>query len=67
LLHVVDLLEETLGKKAIKQLEPMQDGDVKDTFADISAIRNELGFNPTTSIDVGIPRFVRWYRNYHGV
>jgi UDP-glucuronate 4-epimerase len=45
----------------------MQPGDVRDTFADISAIQNDLGYQPTTSIDVGIPRFVDWYKNYHGL
>ena len=44
---------------------PMQPGDVRDTFADISAIQRDLGFAPTTSIDVGVPRFVDWYREYH--
>jgi UDP-glucuronate 4-epimerase len=43
----------------------MQAGDVKDTFADISAIERDLGFAPTTSIDEGVPRFVNWYREYH--
>ena len=45
----------------------MQPGDVRDTYADISAIQRDLGFQPSTKIDVGIPRFVDWYRAYHGV
>jgi UDP-glucuronate 4-epimerase len=45
----------------------MQPGDVRDTYADISAIQGDLGFQPATSIDEGIPRFVEWYRSYHGV
>jgi len=45
----------------------MQPGDVPETFADISAIQRDLGFAPTTSIDVGIPKFVAWFRAYRGV
>jgi hypothetical protein len=45
---------------------PMQPGDVRDTYADISAIQRDLGFQPTTSIDVGVPRFVDWYRAITG-
>ena len=45
----------------------MQPGDVKETYADISAIQQDLGYQPTTPIDVGVRRFVEWYRDYHGV
>ena len=45
----------------------MQAGDVRQTFADIEAIAGDLGYTPTTSIDEGVPRFVRWYRDYHGI
>jgi UDP-glucuronate 4-epimerase len=48
-------------------MAPMQPGDVKETFADITAISRDLGFAPKTPIDVGIPRFVDWFRNYHGL
>jgi len=47
--------------------KPMQPGDVSNTFADISAIERDHGFKPTTTIDEGVPRFVRWYREYHEV
>jgi UDP-glucuronate 4-epimerase len=67
LMRVVQLLEEATGKTAILDPRPMQIGDVKDTFADISAIQRDHGFAPTTSIDEGVPRFVAWYRDYHGV
>ncbi|MDP6705391.1 MAG: GDP-mannose 4,6-dehydratase [Alphaproteobacteria bacterium] len=67
LLHMIEVLEGALGQKAEKELQPMQPGDVKDTFADISAIEADLGFHPTTTIEVGIPNFVAWYRDYHGV
>lgn len=67
LMRVVELLEQATGKKALVSPEPMQPGDVKDTFADISAIERDHGFQPTTTIDDGVPRFVDWYREYHGV
>jgi UDP-glucuronate 4-epimerase len=67
LMRVVQLLEEATGRKALLDPQPMQPGDVKDTFADISAIGRDLGFAPTTSIDEGVPRFVSWYREYHGL
>jgi UDP-glucuronate 4-epimerase len=67
LMRVVELLEHATGRKALLDPQPMQPGDVKDTFADISAIERDLGFSPTTSIDEGVPRFVAWYRDYHKV
>jgi UDP-glucuronate 4-epimerase len=67
LMRVVELLEQATGKKALLDPEPMQPGDVKDTFADISAIERDHGFAPTTSVDEGVPRFVSWYREYHKV
>jgi UDP-glucuronate 4-epimerase len=67
LMRVVELLEQATGKKALVDPQPMQIGDVKETFADISAIERDLGFEPATTIDEGIPRFVRWYREYHRV
>jgi UDP-glucuronate 4-epimerase len=67
LMRVVELLEQATGKKALLDPQPMQPGDVRDTFADISAIERDLGFSPTTTIDEGIPRFVDWYRDYHEI
>jgi UDP-glucuronate 4-epimerase len=67
LTHMISLIEKACGRQAEKQLKPLQAGDVRDTFADISAIQNDLGFQPTTSIDEGIPRFVEWYKAYHGI
>jgi UDP-glucuronate 4-epimerase len=67
LMRVVELLEQATGKKALLDPQPMQPGDVKDTFADISAIERDHGFKPTTTIDEGVPRFVSWYREYHRV
>ena len=65
LMRVVELLERATGKKALLSPEPMQPGDVKESFADISAIERDHGFKPTTTIDEGVPRFVEWYRDYH--
>lgn len=67
LMRVVELLEQATGRKAIADPQPMQPGDVKETFADISAIERDHGFAPTTTIDEGVPKFVEWYREYHGV
>jgi UDP-glucuronate 4-epimerase len=67
LTRMIAVLEEACGRSAEKLLMPMQPGDVRDTYADISAIQRDLGFAPTTKIDVGVPRFVKWYREYHGI
>jgi len=67
LMRVVELLEQETGRKALLDPKPMQIGDVRETFADISAIERDHGFVPRTSIDEGIPRFVAWYRDYHGI
>jgi UDP-glucuronate 4-epimerase len=67
LMRVVELLEAATGRKALLDPQPMQIGDVKETFADISAIERDLGFEPATTIDEGVPRFVAWYRDYHRV
>jgi UDP-glucuronate 4-epimerase len=67
LMRVVALLEQETGRKAVLSSQPMQAGDVKETCADISAIERDHGFKPTTTIDEGVPRFVRWYRDYHGL
>ena len=67
LVRVVELLERETGRTAVIDLAPMQPGDVPDTFADISAIERDHGFVPTTSIDEGIPRFIDWYKQYHGI
>ncbi len=67
LMRFIGLIEKAAGRKAEIVLEPMQPGDVKETYADIEASRRDLGFEPRTRIDEGIPRFVAWYRDYHGV
>jgi UDP-glucuronate 4-epimerase len=65
LTRMIELIEQACGREAKKKLLPMQPGDVRDTYADISAIQRDLGFTPTTRIEVGVPRFVDWYRSYH--
>ena len=67
LMKVVSVLESELGRKAEVDFQPMQPGDVRQSFADIAAISRDLGFQPTTGIEAGIPKFVKWYRDYHGV
>lgn len=63
----IAVLEEALGRKAEVRLEPMQPGDVPATYADIEESRRDLGFEPTTSIRDGIPRFVQWYKGHYRV
>jgi UDP-glucuronate 4-epimerase len=64
--HFVDVLEGVIGRKAVRNYLPMQPGDVPATYADITAIREDYGFSPKTSIDTGLTRFVGWYRQYYG-
>ena len=66
LMRIVELLEQETGRKALIDPKPMQEGDVPETFADTSAIERDHGFVSKTSIEEGIPRFVRWYRDYQG-
>jgi UDP-glucuronate 4-epimerase len=67
LTRLIDLIEEACGRPAIREMKPMQPGDVRETFADIGAIERDLGFRPTTDISEGVPRFVHWFRDYHGI
>jgi len=67
LLEVVRLLEEALGKKAKRELLPMQPGDVPATYADVDDLIRDVGFRPATRIAEGIRRFIEWYRAYHRV
>lgn len=67
LMHVVALLERELGRPAIKEMLPMQPGDVPETFADVEALFRDVGFRPSTPIEDGVRAFVRWFRDYHRV
>ncbi|MBO6784534.1 MAG: GDP-mannose 4,6-dehydratase [Alphaproteobacteria bacterium] len=66
LMRFIGLIEDALDTRAEIDFQPMQPGDVPATYADIEASRRDLGFEPTTPIDEGIPKFVAWYREYHG-
>ena len=67
LLRLIEILEECLGRTAIKDLLPMQPGDVPATYADVDDLGQAVGFKPNTPIEVGVERFVQWYRGYYGV
>lgn len=67
LLDVVRLLEDAIGRKAKRELLPMQPGDVPATYADVDDLMREVDFKPATPIDVGINRFIDWYKSYHRV
>lgn len=66
LMRFVELIERATNHKAILDKQPMQPGDVRESFADIEASKRDLGFEPKTTIDEGVPKFVAWYRAYHG-
>ncbi len=67
ILEVISLLEEALGKKATKNLLPIQPGDVAATYADIESLEQATGFAPKTSMREGIRRFVDWYREFYAL
>jgi UDP-glucuronate 4-epimerase len=67
LMHVVALLEEELGREAIKEMLPMQPGDVPATYADVADLMRDVGFRPQTPIASGIRDFVAWYREHYKV
>jgi UDP-glucuronate 4-epimerase len=67
LLDFINIIEEVLGKKARKNLLPMQPGDVPSTFADIDDLMEDVSFKPATSVEDGIRRFIEWYREYYKV
>lgn len=65
LLRYIEILEDCLGKKATKNLLPLQLGDVPDTFANVDALITDVDYQPNTPIEVGVENFVRWYRDYY--
>jgi UDP-glucuronate 4-epimerase len=67
LLRYIELLEQALGRKAVLDLQPMQKGDVPATMAEVSALEEAVGYRPSTSVEVGVPRFVEWYRSYYKI
>jgi UDP-glucuronate 4-epimerase len=66
LLHFIGVIEDCLGKKAVKRMLPAQPGDVLATAADVADLSRDVGFEPNTPIEEGIRRFVAWYREYYG-
>jgi UDP-glucuronate 4-epimerase len=67
LLRYIEVLEDCLGRKAEKRLLPLQPGDVPDTYADVSALARDTGYAPTTPVEVGVKKFVEWYRAFYRV
>lgn len=67
LLDYIAIIERALGKTAVKNMMDMQPGDVPESYADITDSQNDLGYQPTTSIDVGLPKFIEWYKAYHSM
>ncbi len=65
LMRYIELIEEAVGKKAILDLMPMQDGDVPFTLADTSALHEAVGYEPNTLVEDGLPRYVEWYLDYY--
>ena len=65
--YFIELIENSVGKKAIKEFHPLQPGDVEETFADISSLQSKINFSPSTSIEEGIPKFVEWYREFYKI
>jgi UDP-glucuronate 4-epimerase len=65
LLYFIEVIEKKLGKKAIKNLLPLQQGDVPETYADVDNLMREVGFKPATSIEKGISHFIDWYLDYY--
>jgi UDP-glucuronate 4-epimerase len=67
LLNFIEALEHSFGKNAIKEMYPMQPGDVQQTWADVSDLQRDFGYAPSTDIQIGIDRFVEWYKTYYGL
>jgi UDP-glucuronate 4-epimerase len=65
LLRYIEVLEDCLGRKAERNLLPLQPGDVPDTYADVSALQRDTDYSPSTSIETGVRRFVDWYRDFY--
>jgi len=66
LMKYIEVLEDNLGKKAKKNMLPMQPGDVAATWADVDDLRDAVGYQPTTTVEEGIKKFVEWYKDYYG-
>ena len=62
----IEVLEDCLGKKAVKNLLPLQPCDVPDTYADVEDLVREVGYKPATPVEEGVRRFIEWYVGYYG-
>lgn len=67
LLDYIAAIERATGRRAVMNMLPLQPGDVPDTMADVGALERDTGYRPSTPVETGVERFVRWYREYHGV
>ncbi|RNF83298.1 NAD-dependent epimerase [Montanilutibacter psychrotolerans] len=67
LMRYIEVLEQCLGRKSERRLLPMQAGDVPNTWADVEALTRDVGYSPSTPVEVGVSRFVDWYLKYHGI
>lgn len=67
LMRFIEVLEDCLGKTAVKNMLPMQPGDVPATYADVDALIADVGYRPETPVEQGIARFIAWYREYYKV
>jgi len=67
LLDYIAVIEDAVGRKAELEMLPAQPGDVEETYADVGALKDAVGFEPSTPIEVGVKRFVDWYREFYGV
>ena len=63
----IEIIEECLGRKAVKIFRPLQPGDVPDTWADVRELIDDVGYSPRTTVEIGVQRFIAWYRSYYKV
>ena len=67
LMYFIQTLEKCLGREAEKQFLPMQPGDVYQTYADVTELMHDFDFKPSTSIEIGLAKFVEWFKEYYGL
>jgi UDP-glucuronate 4-epimerase len=65
LMHFIEVIENSVGRRAKKKFLPMQPGDVPSTYADVDDLARDVGFAPSTPIEVGVKAFVRWYQEFY--
>ena len=63
--EIIETIEKEIGKKAVKIFEPIQSGDVTSTHADVSKLQDWIGYQPTTSVEKGVKKFIEWYKKYY--